>query len=67
MGFKEVFCHDCNTILARYNADYFSDLKVTELTRLHHNSHIRSGHSVTTRLIGDKVYKENFSLSVPNE
>lgn len=56
MGFKEVFCHDCNTILARYNADYFSDLKVTELTRLHHNSHIRSGHSVTTRLTGDKVY-----------
>ncbi|MGH9952474.1 MAG: hypothetical protein ACRD5J_12655 [Nitrososphaeraceae archaeon] len=53
MGFKEVFCHDCKTILARYNADYFSDLKVTELTRLHHNVHIRSGHSVTTRLTGD--------------
>jgi hypothetical protein len=53
MGFKEVFCHDCKTILARYNAEYFSDLKVTELTRLHHNIHIRSGHSVATRLISD--------------
>jgi hypothetical protein len=53
MEFKEVFCHDCKTILARYNADYFSDLKVTELTRLHHNTHIRSGHSVTTRLVSD--------------
>lgn len=54
MGFKEVYCHDCKTILARYNSDYFSDLKVTELTRLHHNAHIRSGHSVSTRLTNDK-------------
>jgi hypothetical protein len=53
MGFKEVFCHDCKTILARYNSDYFSDLKVTELTRLHHNAHIRNGHSVSTRLTND--------------
>ena len=53
MGFKEVFCHDCKTILARYNVDYFSDLKVTELTRLYHNTHIKSGHSVTTRLTGE--------------
>ena len=53
MEFKEVFCHDCKIILARYNADYFSDLKITELTRLHHNAHIRNGHSVTTRLTSD--------------
>ena len=51
MGFKEIFCNDCKVILARYNSDYFSDLKVIELTRLHHNNHIRSGHSVTTRLM----------------
>lgn len=51
--FKEVICQDCNLVLARYNSEYFSDLKVTELTRVHYSSHIRSGHSVTTRLMAE--------------
>ena len=50
MTFKEVYCQDCKLILARYNAKYFKDSNITELVRLHYSTHIKSGHSLTTRI-----------------
>jgi hypothetical protein len=49
MTFKEVYCRDCSTVLARYNLKYFSESKIAELTRLHHQAHIKSGHALVTR------------------
>ena len=49
MKFKHVYCQDCNTDLAKYNIRYFSDINIAELTRMHHYSHIKEGHSLVTR------------------
>ena len=49
MKFKHVYCQDCNTDLAKYNIRYFSDMNIAELTRMHHYSHIKEGHSLVTR------------------
>jgi hypothetical protein len=50
MTFKEVYCNDCGSVLARYNVKYFTDNKIAEFVRLHHYSHIKQGHSLVTRI-----------------
>jgi hypothetical protein len=50
MTFKEVYCHDCQIVLAKYNVKYFTDLNIAELIRFHYSLHIKKGHSVTTRI-----------------
>ncbi|HEY7734040.1 MAG TPA: hypothetical protein VIB07_04545 [Nitrososphaera sp.] len=50
MTFKEIYCSDCKTVLARYSTKYFSDGDINELMRLHYSSHIKSGHSMGTRI-----------------
>jgi hypothetical protein len=47
--FKEIYCQDCEIILARYNEDYFSDSSIDELSKLHYYYHIREGHSIIVR------------------
>lgn len=53
MVFKEIYCRDCDIVLARYNMVYFSDSNIAELARLHYPSHVKSGHSITIRLSED--------------
>lgn len=50
MAFKEIYCSDCKTVLARYSIKYFSDTDINELVHLHYSAHIKDGHSVETRL-----------------
>jgi len=48
--FKEVYCADCNRVLARYAIKYFTDADVNELVHVHYSSHIREGHVVEIRM-----------------
>jgi hypothetical protein len=50
LSFKEVYCSDCKTVLARYSTKYFTDADINELVRLHYLAHIKDGHSMETRL-----------------
>jgi len=50
LKFKEIHCHDCNLLLARYNIKYFTDSDIAELVRLHYSTHIKSGHALSTRI-----------------
>ena len=57
LPFKEIYCSDCKTVLARYSTKYFTDANINELVRLQFSSHIKKGHSVETRL-ADDVHNE---------
>jgi penicillin V acylase-like amidase (Ntn superfamily) len=50
MVFKEIFCQDCNIVLAKYNVVYFSDSNIADLARLHYPLHAKNGHSLVIRL-----------------
>ena len=54
-SFKEIYCSDCRTVLARFSTKYFSDADIAELVRLHYSSHIKDGHSMETRLAADEL------------
>jgi hypothetical protein len=50
LAFKEIYCSDCKTVLARYSTKYFTDANINELVRLHFLAHIKKGHSLEMRL-----------------
>jgi hypothetical protein len=50
MVFKEIYCEDCNIVLAKYNVVYFSDSNIAELARSHYPLHVKNGHSLVIRL-----------------
>jgi hypothetical protein len=50
LPFKEIYCSDCKTVLARYSTKYFTDADINELVHLHYSAHIKNGHSMQTRL-----------------
>lgn len=50
LPFKEIYCSDCKTVLARYSTKYFTDADINELVRLHYSAHIKDGHSMETRI-----------------
>jgi hypothetical protein len=50
LTFKEIYCSDCKTVLARYSTKYFTDADINELVRLHYSTHIKDGHLMETRL-----------------
>jgi hypothetical protein len=50
MVFKEIYCQDCNVVLAKYNVVYFNDSNIAELARLHYPQHAKNGHSLVIRL-----------------
>ena len=51
MDFKEIYCHNCRKTLGRYNEKYFSDMKIAEIIKSNHASHIHEGHQVVVRRI----------------
>ena len=50
LTFKEIYCSDCKTVLARYSMKYFTDADINELVRLHYSTHIKNGHAMETRI-----------------
>lgn len=50
MKYKEIYCQDCKTVLAKYNDCCFTDSNIFELARIHYHSHIKSGHSLIIRI-----------------
>ncbi len=50
MVFKEIFCLDCDLVLAKYNMVYFSDSNIAELAKLHYPLHVKNGHSLVIRM-----------------
>ena len=40
-------------VLARYNLKYFTDSKIDELNRSHHQAHIKSGHALVMSVSQD--------------
>jgi len=55
MVFKEIYCLDCNVVLAKYNMVYFSDLNIAELAKLHYPFHVKNGHSLVIRISEEKT------------
>lgn len=55
MVFKEIYCLDCNIVLAEYNMVYFSDLNIAELAKLHYPLHVKNGHSLVIRMSEEKT------------
>ena len=55
MVFKEIYCLDCNIVLAKYNMVYFSDLNIAELAKLHYPLHVKNGHSLVIRISEEKT------------
>jgi hypothetical protein len=55
MVFKEIYCLDCNIVLAKYNMVYFSDLNIAELAKLHYPLHVKNGHSLVIRMSEEKT------------
>ena len=55
MKFKEIYCYNCKKVLGRYNEKYFSDVKIAELIKSNHTSHIRDGHQISVRLVDKKM------------
>ena len=55
MVFKEIYCLDCNVVLAKYNMVYFSDLNIAELAKLHYPFHVKNGHSLVIRMSEEKT------------
>jgi hypothetical protein len=46
---KEIYCRDCRLLLAKFNTEYFSDNTISEIVRVQYRSHIKDGHSLSTR------------------
>jgi hypothetical protein len=49
-AYKEIYCSDCNLVLAKYSIKYFTDADINELIHLYHSSHIKEGHTIITRI-----------------
>jgi hypothetical protein len=49
--FKEIYCFNCKKTLGRYNEKYFSDLKMGEIIKANHSSHVHEGHDIVIRKI----------------
>ena len=49
MEFKEVYCVNCKKVLGRYNIKFYNDVKIGEILKTTHVTHVRNGHEVNIR------------------
>ena len=49
--YRELYCRDCNKIIGRYNAKYYTEARVGEIVNLCHTGHVKLGHDVEQRRI----------------
>jgi hypothetical protein len=46
MEFREIFCHNCNKTLGKYNVKFYSEGHIAEIIQTIHADHIKIGHHV---------------------
>ena len=49
--YREIYCRDCKRIIGRYNAKYYTEMRIGEVINMCHAGHIRLGHSVKQRRV----------------
>ena len=49
--YREIYCRDCNRIIGRYNAKYYTEARVGEVINTCHAGHVKLGHVVEQRHI----------------
>ena len=49
MKFSEIYCASCKKVLGRYNVQFYTEDKISELMKTSHVFHVRNGHQVTIR------------------
>jgi len=54
LEFREIYCINCKRVLGKYNVKYYSELKIAELIKNNHVSHVREGHHLDIRKIKKK-------------
>ena len=54
MSFKEIYCSDCEIVLAKYSTRYFTNLDIDMLVRSYFSSHIKNGHAIEIRVVDNK-------------
>lgn len=49
--YREIYCRDCDKIIGRYNAKYYTEARVGEILNTCHTGHVKLGHVVEQRRI----------------
>lgn len=49
--YRELYCRDCDKIIGRYNAKYYTEARVGEVVNLCHTGHVKLGHDVEQRRV----------------
>ena len=51
--YREIYCRDCDRVIGRYNAKYYTEARVGEVIKMCHAGHIKLGHIVEQRHMVD--------------
>ena len=51
MPYMEIYCSNCRRALGTYNAKYYTDSRLWEVTQASHVRHIRDGHVLVMRTV----------------
>ena len=49
--YREIYCRDCDRIIGRYNAKYYTEARVGEVINTCHAGHVKLGHAVEQRRV----------------
>ena len=49
--YREIYCRDCDRIIGRYNAKYYTEARVGEVINTCHAGHVKLGHVVEQRRV----------------
>ena len=49
--YRELYCRDCDKIIGRYNAKYYTEARVGEVVNMCHTGHVKLGHDVEQRRV----------------
>ncbi len=49
MEFREIYCSNCKKVLGRYNIKFYNEVKIEELLKTTHVTHVRNGHQINIR------------------
>ena len=49
--YREIYCRNCNRIIGRYNAKYYTEARVGEVINTCHTGHVKLGHVVEQRRV----------------
>ncbi|CAI9831757.1 MAG: hypothetical protein MPI95_07365 [Nitrosopumilus sp.] len=49
MGFRVVYCANCDRVLGRYNTEFYDEDRLGEILKTGHSEHVREGHEIEIR------------------